>query len=541
MWRRRTEGALPPDISELLHHLAPPLRARPDVARLRFSTARVQTCNLSVAFGAQLFAPCLPRPRSADWLAMLKGRVVGFVGDSVLRDLFIHVSLAMAPAARKSVRTYGIGRAHFGTTVGAGAFAEVSFEDGATLRWCFHLDDHCIHRHMLPRAPRMKARSAMPIDVLIAGFGAHCVPMLEHCESSLHGWPFSDPRSNSGNINRSSHAPRPASQQQHVFGELFSRMHLARRAIWMEYSPPHFPWGLGEFEDRWMLRRAATATAPLATISDDEAARPRAARPAALKPTYTGPNVVAPGHDPGIFGRGQGRGRCRQLGSCVSALSLWRLGLRSHFAARGVPILPVWDAAIGAHELHPDTDGFTVLAIGAPRGLRSGPDCRHFCNPSTLVRHWGRALYAMLTPPQAAHLPECTAERVQRLRKAAKNRLAPRQAQQLEPCLVSASEGATIGVFLDTSAALETLQAHKHPVLRVDASCAGNKSGEDAQRSDRCSCLHLCHAQCERRSRPKDRPRWSAACRRDCVFTTGETQSWAWRTAEELSRRFSCK
>ena len=63
---------------------------------LPIDEGRVANCNLSVAFGHVFEAPCLAEPRRDDWAAALRGRTIGFVGDSVLRDLFVFMCLVLS-------------------------------------------------------------------------------------------------------------------------------------------------------------------------------------------------------------------------------------------------------------------------------------------------------------------------------------------------------------------------------------------------------------------------------------------------------------
>ena len=63
---------------------------------LPIDEGRVANCNLSVAFGHVFEAPCLAEPRRDDWVATLRGRTIGFVGDSVLRDLFLFMCLVLS-------------------------------------------------------------------------------------------------------------------------------------------------------------------------------------------------------------------------------------------------------------------------------------------------------------------------------------------------------------------------------------------------------------------------------------------------------------
>jgi len=79
----------------------PTVQGSPETSRkssplLPIDEGRVANCNLSVAFGHVFEAPCLAEPRRDDWAAALRGRTIGFVGDSVLRDLFVFMCLVLS-------------------------------------------------------------------------------------------------------------------------------------------------------------------------------------------------------------------------------------------------------------------------------------------------------------------------------------------------------------------------------------------------------------------------------------------------------------
>lgn len=228
-------------------------------AQMSFSAYRLGNCRLWDAFKRLPDAPCLHTPSLADWHRLLSGRTIAFLGDSVLRDLFVHMCVVLAPWAAGASATQ---RTHFGTDVGGRSYAFARFHGrhpAATimLKWCNHDDDTCVQKHM---PSRMLSASVTAVDALVAHAGAHCTPLTGAC-ALLDGWPFRC--QNQRKAFSSSFAalqtglatavpPSPAlASPESCEGErpqaaLMRRMHARQALVWLEYPPPHFAVGLGE-------------------------------------------------------------------------------------------------------------------------------------------------------------------------------------------------------------------------------------------------------------------------------------------------------
>ena len=103
-------------------------------APLPFSSYRVGNCAITKAFRQRLNAPCLAVPTLKDWRVLLSGRRLGFIGDSVLRDLFVYLCLVLSPLYRAG-SAFGIQKTHFGSETEGWSFATSRFGN-IELRWC---------------------------------------------------------------------------------------------------------------------------------------------------------------------------------------------------------------------------------------------------------------------------------------------------------------------------------------------------------------------------------------------------------------------
>jgi hypothetical protein len=198
-WRPQNITALPDDVKDVLASI--PIRPVNDTAGLPeqqrtfaqelrdavgvsarhrrssspFSSFRVGNCAISRAFARLLEAPCIKLPMLSDWVGLLSGRTLGFIGDSVLRDLFVYICLVLTPLARQS---YGLDRTHFGTELGGHSYAQALFRSPGSqkreaarsnmfqLIWCNHKDDTCVRNRLNGS------------DALVLSFGAHCTPFV---------------------------------------------------------------------------------------------------------------------------------------------------------------------------------------------------------------------------------------------------------------------------------------------------------------------------------------------------------------------------
>ena len=395
---------------------------------LPIDEGRVANCNLSVAFGHVFEAPCLAAPRRDDWVATLKGRTVGFVGDSVLRDLFLFMCLVLSRSLRRTngaLQRRRVGQAPgrvdawAGRSLGrgtgvAGSFMRADFavsrprpltclgcvagkvaavldcalwQDGISLRWCWYNDAACV------------AHELLTADLLIAHYGAHCAPLSGRC--GIFHWPLlPEPRPASAGAstgkgttppNATRFAPKAsfgangdlqasfdANGVSFAAADALRAFHARSALVWMEYPAPHFRDGLGEFEDYWL------------NLGGQNASRARQG------PTPWHANPFS----------------CQPLGPCTSAMTAWRLSFRDLFHREGVPLLRAWDVSLDRSEVHPGQSPAPGLNNAAKRfisdlGGKRAPDCRHTCVPSSVVLAWSRLLFAMLQPAPSADGGRC--------------------------------------------------------------------------------------------------------------------------------------
>ena len=332
---RRFQWIASPDAANdesLLHGMLPELRSILGFSTMRFGNCKVRPTN-------RLEAPCLSQGSAADWLTMLSNRSVVFVGDSVLRDLFLYlcalvtsaspasarVSSEFAPPHRRNHFQPTRDMTHTGRHPGVLVALHGRFVGNAHLGWCWFSDTWCVELAQ-PTA-----------DLVVYHHGAHDVP-------------YDKAAGNDGRIMASDWATTALMSM------------FAHRLVFMEYPAAHFPWGHGEYEDEG--RREALEQ----TCAD--AASCGASRRACACERSLGCQPAA--------------------STCISRFAAHRLRQRHIFEAAGVPILRVWELA--RHDDHPSLADF----IASSHSNITTIDCRHVCVPGVVVSAWARRLYTML-------------------------------------------------------------------------------------------------------------------------------------------------
>ena len=146
------------------------------------------------------------------------------------------------------------------------------------------------------------------------------------------------------------------------------------RLAWLQYARPHFPWGLGEFEDVYGVPGEPGSVAPHASYAAINHSllwsRIRAAAPDDW-------NVCRPG--PATSGT---------EGGAISRFSLHRLAVDGFFEHHGVPIVRTWEITSPLFNNHPPCKLPDGVDMRRRNGCRAGtvydfgtPDCRHWCSP----------------------------------------------------------------------------------------------------------------------------------------------------------------
>lgn len=193
--------------------------------QLHFHQSRLGNCADNDCYRHRLVTPCLPTPAPEDWLSLLADQHVLFLGDSLLRDVWVYLCAALA---HHHIATQPNAHAAAGQHVGVGGAVSMSFSSNrsnATLTLCWYLDHNC----------RPWERRA---DLLIAHFGSWE-------DARLPLMPGSFPAESADNL---------SSLSPWLADVLSQRMQQRPDSVvWMEYPAPHFPWGTGEYEDLLQL------------------------------------------------------------------------------------------------------------------------------------------------------------------------------------------------------------------------------------------------------------------------------------------------
>ena len=380
----------------------------PQKARL-FHANRWQTPRCAPrAFELHLQADCLLNPSADEWLTLLDGRDMVFVGDSMLRDFFFLTVATMLQAASQrnlSVRVHGnFDALHPGTPghrhpisstllVELGGLA-MNVAPTTRLHWCWYTDVmRCLSELRVDSAP-----------VHVLQHGAHEPPSA-----------FKTPK-------QLSHPYLP------LAGHVDRAVANGDTVIWTEYATPHFAWGAGEFEDAsssssersqnnlvsgggsggsLAVNKVANRSS-LASYGLSPGVRCRASADQRETNDTPSGSTCFGGLLPRCLGA-QWQRQCLPLGRCESAIArARRTVLRDAYAARGALVLPMSDLSAAAYDSH------VMVAAGAPpvppsrtspNGM-SATDCRHYCNPSSLTVAWSRRLFTMLAG-RRVDKPQC--------------------------------------------------------------------------------------------------------------------------------------
>jgi len=296
-WQERTAAEKEPEALARETRGSALFGARLEAAK-RLGQSAFHSCPLNATFSHRLLTPRLHTPLVNDWLTLLAGFHVAFIGDSLLRDLFGYLVGLLAERLVRSVPP-NTSRALIGESV---PMLSYIFDGNATLTYlhdykvgaqpptelvgypmvgggaCWNLDqDNCA-----------RVRSA---DFVLFHFGAH------------HKWaPIMPPDFPAGNVDNTTF-PFPPPKTAQPLGrimpvpgtigsgalvplglalDLKERMKHPKTMLWMEYPASHFPWGAGEYEDvtyrEIAARTAYTNCAPRSpnrqsSISNASAAR----------------------------------------------------------------------------------------------------------------------------------------------------------------------------------------------------------------------------------------------------------------------------
>jgi len=259
-------------------------------------------------FPFQAHSDSLRKPRTEDWLHTLRGKRTVFFGDSVLRDFFLAIVRSLIDhmqthSSKNQWKEYGFGRDKVGRTI------EAQFSENVTLQfWWAPAILRAHEDHSDPELSDDNVKYLASADLVIFNMGAH----------------YSDQGDLMAAISR-------------YWDQALKQASAKRGLVWMQYPAPHFPWGLGEFEDPQRVPSA-----------------------------------------------------CSPAGDDVSPVSSVRLSADRFFKDKGVPILELWNASRPLWNNHPPS------RENGGSEYNGAIDCRHWCSPGLNLYVWQRLLYTLL-------------------------------------------------------------------------------------------------------------------------------------------------
>lgn len=249
-------------------------------------------------FPFQVHSESLRKPEAEDWLSILRGKRTVFLGDSVTRDFFTSMVRSLIDHMQMHSSKENWMDYHFGVNQAGGAI-EAQFSENVTLQYWWaptELSDD-------------NWESLASADLVIFNLGAHYTRQGDLMAAISYYW-----------------------------DRALSRIAAKRGLIWMQYPSPHFPWGLGEFEDQPPIHSST----------------------------------------------------CSPAGADVSPVSSIRLSADGFFDEKEVPILRLWNASRPLWNNHPPSPG------NGGSEYNGAIDCRHWCSPGLSLHVWERLLYLLL-------------------------------------------------------------------------------------------------------------------------------------------------
>jgi len=276
---------------------------------LNLPHARNKNCEAlpDKGFPFQAHSNSLRKPRAEDWLHMLRGKRVVFLGDSVGRDFFLAIVRSLIDHMQTHSSINHWSKLHWGDKVGRKI--EAQFSENVILQFWWAPQILRPHEdHSDPELSDDNYKYLASADLVIFNMGAHYSDQGDLMAAISHYWE-----------------------------QALKQTAAKRGLVWVQYSPPHFPWGRGEFEDP---KRVPSA--------------------------------------------------CGPAGDHRSPVSSVRLGADRFFKDKGVPILGVWNASLPLWNNHPPS------SANGGSDWNGSIDCRHWCSPGLNLYVWERLLYALL-------------------------------------------------------------------------------------------------------------------------------------------------
>lgn len=284
----------------------------------------------------------IKKPEATDWLKLLRGKRVVFLGDSLVRDFFLSFVRGLIDHMQSHTHPSLWRNIHLGKPDQSGVHIpdpvlEMQFSENVTAQFWWAANEY----EAPPTGELGDHNMAMlsKSDLVIFGIGAGKKDKIWLMHDISHFWD----------------------------GAL-KQVAAKGRLVWMQYPSPHFGRGHLEFEDP--VDKEDDGTGFMVPKKDNSC---RSAGP--FDATY---DDYAQ-HD------------------TKSDMSILRLSADDFFREQGVPVLQLWNVTRPLFNNHPWT---TSWIGGGKSGHGADIDCRHWCSPGLALDVWESLLFKMLQANQ---------------------------------------------------------------------------------------------------------------------------------------------
>jgi len=278
------------------------------------------------------------KPEASDWLRLLRGKRVVFLGDSLVRDFFTSFVRGLIDHMQWHTDKSLWRNLHFGKPDQSGV----------------HIPDPVVEAQFSGNVSAEFWWAANKFEAPPTGeLGDHNMTMLGRADLVIFGI-------GAGMKNKE----RLMNDISHFWHGALKEVAAKGRLVWMQYPSPHFARGHLEFEDKVDMVDDGTGFMVPKKESSCRAAGP-------FDATY----ADYAQHDN------------------KSDMSIMRLSADDFFREQGVPILQLWNVTRPLYNNHPWT---TSRIGGGKSGHNSDIDCRHWCNPGLALDVWESLLWKLV-------------------------------------------------------------------------------------------------------------------------------------------------